>query len=184
MKKVLFITTSPTENGCGDQLIAAAMAAAQQAGAEVSRINLRDLSVAPCKACNACKVSGQCAQKDDFADILAKMKENDSIVVSSPIYFNLPCAQAITLLNRCFVMFGPPSEDHNQAAKAPKKLGVILTCGGSDPEQMKATASMATMFFMGSAPEQKIEVFGKAAENLSNPEYQEKAAEFGAWAAK
>ena len=50
-KQILFVTTSPTVNGSGDALVAEAMRASQNAGAECQRINFRDVNINYCKGC-------------------------------------------------------------------------------------------------------------------------------------
>ena len=133
MGKVLFIKTSPRAKGNGDTLVDAALNAAKSAGAETVRVDTRNLSVKPCKACNACMVTGSCVQKDDFGALLDAMKGSDSIVITVPIYMNLPTAQSVTLLNRLFQLFSPAYERSGKG----KRLAVMLTFGGSDPEKMQ-----------------------------------------------
>ena len=107
MNKVLFITTSPKANGNGDTLIDMSINAAKSIGAEIARIDTRKLSIHPCKACNACMKIGTCVQNDDFSELFSKIRESDGIVISLPIYMNLPCAQSVLLLNRLFQVFSP-----------------------------------------------------------------------------
>lgn len=54
MKKLLFLTTSPVIDGNGDALIDTAMNAAQGQGIITERINVREKTVNPCKACYQC----------------------------------------------------------------------------------------------------------------------------------
>lgn len=107
MSKILFITTSPVANGNGDTLIETAIEAAKNTGAETVRMDVRDMNIGSCKACNDCMERGSCVQQDDFDKVLSAVRECDSIIVTIPIYFNLPCSQAVTLLNRFFCLFSP-----------------------------------------------------------------------------
>ena len=191
MNKVLFITTSQRANGNGDTLIETALNAAKSVGAETTRIDTRKLNINPCKACNACMITGACVQKDDFAELFAAMKDSDSIVISAPIYMNLPCAQCITILNRLFNVFSP---EYKSSGKR-KKLAVMLTFGGSDPEKMKELVANAVGFFapveegaLGSSylTEYRIETFPQVEATLkeSPSAYLEKATELGKWVAE
>ena len=188
MNKVLFITTSPKANGNGDTLIDMSINAAKSIGAEIARIDTRKLSIHPCKACNACMKIGTCVQNDDFSELFSKIRESDGIVISLPIYMNLPCAQSVLLLNRLFQVFSP----EYKASGKNKKLAVMLTFGGSDPETMKKMVSDAVSFFapigddmLGNSflKEYRIETFPQVEVTLKeNPtQYLEKAAELGKW---
>lgn len=188
MNKVLFITTSPRKKGNGDILVDTAIATAKSNGADTTRIDTRDLNISPCKACNACMKTGTCIQKDDFGAVLSSMKDSDSIVIIVPIYMNLPCAQSIVLLNRLFNLFSP---EYKGSGKK-KKLAVMLTFGGSDPETMKNLTANAISFFApvgegalgsGFLTEYRIETFPQVEATLKeNPsEYLERATEVGMW---
>lgn len=50
MKKILFITATPTPHGNGDALIESAMEAVQDKNVEIKRIDLRKKQVNICKA--------------------------------------------------------------------------------------------------------------------------------------
>lgn len=182
MSNILFITTSPTVNGNGDTLTETALNAAKSAGANVTRIDSRNMNINGCKACNTCMKTGSCVQRDDFYEVLSAVKDSDSIVVSVPIYFNLPCAQAITLLNRFFTLFSP---EYVGSGKD-KKLAIMLTFGGSDPEKMKNLVMDAIGFF-NQAKEFRVELFPQLSSGpdvcKNTPTYLEKAADIGKWAA-
>lgn len=53
MKKLLLLTTSPTVGGNGDALMQAAAETAKECGAEIQRIDVRDLTIQPCKSAAA-----------------------------------------------------------------------------------------------------------------------------------
>ncbi len=137
MKKILFITTTPTVGGNGDILIEASMEVAKKEGAEVQRVDVRDKSIHPCKACYKCSYDGKCVQEDDFAEILDLIHESDGIIAEAPIYYNCMAAQAITVINRFCCTFA--FSDYESGPK--KKVGILLTCTGSSPEEMKRHVS-------------------------------------------
>ena len=49
MKKLLLLTTSPTKGGNGDALMQAAAEAARECGVEIQRIDVRNLTIHPCR---------------------------------------------------------------------------------------------------------------------------------------
>lgn len=173
MRKILIITSSPKTNGSGDILASAVEKAAVDNGAVVRRVALRDLNIAP--------FSFQQAD-DDFTEVMAQMRDADGIAVTVPIYFNMPCAQAVTLLNRCFCIFQP---DYVSSGKT-KKLAILETCGHGDPEKIRTMTEDAVGFFH-MVTECRIEVFSllsDPAEKAIDPDNVRRAAELGAWLAQ
>ncbi len=133
MKKILCLTTSPTVGGNGDALMAAAENAAAECGAEVRRIDIRDLTIHPCKGCYGCAKTGVCVQKDDMAAVLKALHECDGLIAEAPVYYNCMAAQALLVIDRLCCTFACKS--YQVGPK--KKIGVFLTCTGSDVEEMK-----------------------------------------------
>lgn len=133
MKKILCLTTSPTVNGNGDALMRAAAEAAAACGAEVQRIDVRSLTIHPCRGCYGCVKTGVCVQKDDMAPVLAALHECDGLIAEAPVYYNCMAAQALLVIDRLCCTFACKS--YQVGPK--KKVGVFLTCTGSDVEEMK-----------------------------------------------
>ena len=112
------------------QLLKTLLAAAEAAGAQTEVFSLDSLSVLPCKGCIAiCHSKGACHQQDDFAAILEGMLTADGIIYAVPNYMFGVTAQLKALLDRsslalhCMRFFG-------------KYAATIVTCGGSDPEDV------------------------------------------------
>ena len=133
MKKVLLLTTSPTVGGNGDALMQAAAETALECGAEIRRIDIRDLTINPCKGCYGCAKTGVCVQKDDMASVLAALHECDGLIAEAPVYYNCMAAQALLVINRLCCTFACK----NYPLGPKKKISVFLTCTGSDVEEMK-----------------------------------------------
>lgn len=185
MKKILFLTTTPTVGGNGDALIEAAMSAAKAAGARVQRIDIREKHINPCKACYGCRADGVCTQKDDFAGVLAAIHECDGLVAEAPIYYNCMAAQAITVIDRFCCTFCCPTYQIGPR----KKIGVLLTCTGSSPDEMKRHVRNIVELpsLQRSIEEEKTEVFTgcvASATCRNTEEYLERARVIGNWAAE
>lgn len=133
MKKILFLTTSPVAGGNGDALTEAAMKAAEGPDVVLERINVREKTIHPCNACYQCAKDGVCVQKDDFKEILQKIHEAEGIVVTAPIYYNCMAAQALLVVNRLCCTFACKKYQIGPR----KKVAVMLTCTGSEEEEMK-----------------------------------------------
>ncbi len=101
-KRVLVLSSSPRREGNSDQLCSRFVAGAQEAGHEVEKVVLRDEEIAPCRACDGCRHTGVCVQRDDMAAILDRMLAADVIVLATPVYFYSMSAQMKTLIDRTY----------------------------------------------------------------------------------
>lgn len=100
-KKVLILSGSPRINGNSDLLCGEFMRGAQEAGHEVERIHVASKKIHPCSGCYYCTDhGGQCAHKDDMAEILQKMIDADVLVLASPVYFYSIDAQLKAVIDR------------------------------------------------------------------------------------
>lgn len=101
MKNVLILSGSPRLNGNSDLLCNEFMRGAQEAGHEVEKIRVATKKIGYCRACYFCRDhEGQCAVRDDMAEILEKMLKADVIVLASPVYFYSVDAQLKTVIDR------------------------------------------------------------------------------------
>lgn len=87
MKKILIISGGGRPNGNTAQLINEFIRGATEAGHQTEHINLNKLQVNGCTGCNACRYGKPCVQKDDFNQLIPKIKEADLIAFASPLYF-------------------------------------------------------------------------------------------------
>jgi multimeric flavodoxin WrbA len=79
---------------------------AKAAGHQAEKINLRDLHIGHCLACEHCRQhDGVCVQKDDMAAVLEKMLAADVIVLATPLYFYNMNGQMKTLIDRVYPVY-------------------------------------------------------------------------------
>ncbi|MDD4137416.1 MAG: flavodoxin family protein, partial [Methanoregula sp.] len=64
------------------------LAGAAEAGAVTEMIDLCDLRITPCSACEGCSFNGICVFDDDVPALLTRMKEADGIIFASPVYID------------------------------------------------------------------------------------------------
>ena len=134
MKKINLVNASPRQNGnCS---MAMEIIRKNISDAEVEVFNLREKTVNPCIACNACKAKDTvfCVQKDDMADLLPRIDSCDALVVATPIYFGMINGPAKTFLDRIYPFFNPSKPNGTIAAKFNKKCAIILTAGSMPRE--------------------------------------------------
>jgi multimeric flavodoxin WrbA len=83
---VLGISGSPHRHGNTETLLDKFLEGAQEAGATVEKVVLKDLHYSPCRGCNACHKTGDCIVQDDAIGLYGKIMAADCIAVASPIY--------------------------------------------------------------------------------------------------
>ena len=87
--KILAINGSPrTVLSNTHRLTQFVVEGATDAGAETEMIDLCDLRVTPCTACEGCSFNGICVFEDDVPALVARMREADGIVFASPVYID------------------------------------------------------------------------------------------------
>lgn len=186
MKKIIVVKGSPRANGNSDTMADAAIAAMGK-DVEVIEFALRDKTVNGCKGCGGCK--GEkigCVQKDDMAALIDELRSCDGLILASPVYFGYITGPCKTFIDRLYALFNPAKGPLVEAK--PRKLGVILTFGGSPVEAMDAMSkSVAGCFGVLGISEMKNALAGGCQEKSAckdKPEYLAKAAELGKWLAE
>lgn len=104
-KNVLIIGSSPRACGNSETLSMAFAKGAEEAGHTVEMVLLRDKHISNCVACNSCYQTHRCIIQDDTIEILEKMKNADTIVLSSPVYFYTVNASMKQLIDRCYSIY-------------------------------------------------------------------------------
>ncbi|MFT0898274.1 flavodoxin family protein [Candidatus Methanoprimaticola sp. MG2] len=130
MSEVTAIIASPRKNGNGATIVGKMVETLEAAGKKVNVFYLNQLeNVKGCQACMGCKKAGKCVRKDDLTPVLESIAESESVILSTPDYFGLACAQYRTLEDRFYGYVG--MKDGNFVANIPegKKVAVVVTSG-------------------------------------------------------
>lgn len=134
--KVLAFAGSPRRHGNSETLLDWVLGEMEkQPGVEVEKHALTDITIAPCKGCNACEKLNACVQKDDIVWVEEKIIEADIIILSSPIYCMGIAAQPKALIDRAQVF-----RSRKYVLKLPvvpverkgKRIGIFLASAGQD----------------------------------------------------
>ncbi len=137
--KVLLTSASPRHHGNVYTALNEAQRALENDGIQTELIEIGTKPIRGCIACNWCKThpdEHRCVFDDDIANIIsAKAAEADGFVFGAPVYYGVPNASAIALIQRMLYS--------NLAAFAYKPVANVCVCrrGG-------ATASYQTMNMM------------------------------------
>lgn len=110
MKKVLIISTSLRTNSNSDILARECEKGARDAGLDIEYVSLKGKDIKYCIGCLSCQKTNKCVLNDDVAAIMAKVKEAEVIVYTTPIYYYEMCGQMKTLLDRLNPLY---SSDYN-----------------------------------------------------------------------
>ena len=100
MSKVLVISTSLRAKSNSDILTGSLINGAKDAGHEVEHISIKGKNLGFCIGCLACQKTQQCVLKDDAVWIAEKVKNADTLVFATPIYYYEMSGQMKTLLDR------------------------------------------------------------------------------------
>lgn len=106
MKNVLIISSSLRGGSNSEILAHEAEKGAIDAGNVVEFINLKGKDIKFCIGCLACQKTGKCVQKDDMAEMIAKVQNADVLIFATPIYYYEMSGQLKTFLDRCNPLYG------------------------------------------------------------------------------
>ena len=129
-KKVLILSSSPRKGGNSDLLCDRFADGAREAGHTVEKIRLSEKKVGYCTGCYFCQKNGVCAQKDDAAEILAKMLAADVMVLATPVYFYTLSAQLKALIDRTVAIYPRLTN---------KRFYYLMTMADTDNEKFQGT---------------------------------------------
>ena len=127
--KVLGIMGSPRIKGNTDLLLDEALRGAQSQGAEVEKITVANLKIAPCREIYVCLKDGNCAIRDDMDGIYLRILAADAIIVASPIFFYTVSAQLMPLISRCQALWSRKYVLKNM--NIPLKKGAFIAVGAT-----------------------------------------------------
>lgn len=106
MKKVLIVSSSLRSGSNSEILAHEAERGAKDAGNDVEFLSLKGKDIKFCIGCLACQKTGKCVQKDDMAEMIAKVQNADVLIFTTPIYYYEMSGQLKTFLDRCNPLYG------------------------------------------------------------------------------
>ncbi|MBO4312543.1 MAG: flavodoxin family protein [Desulfovibrionaceae bacterium] len=131
MSRILVLAGSPRVNGNTDRLVASfAEGAGKNHVVEIASVH--DYAVSPCIGCNSCfsREGNECFQHDDMSVIYAKLREADTLIIASPVYFYGLSAQLKAVIDRLHT----PMRNSFPI----RRLGLILVGAAVLPEMFDA----------------------------------------------
>lgn len=187
--KIMGITAG-RHDGNSDILLKQALLACQEAGAEVTLVNLRDYNILDCTGCTACSegmAHGKrvpCVLKDmDDKDLITEeMLKQDGVIFSAPTYDLFPSANYLRFAQRNLAYETAFLQAIGAIEKKDRVAGLIAVGGSMDSWQSIALPAMQATTFTNSF--QVIDmILGKrlasAAQCLLNDELMDRAYQMG-----
>jgi len=141
--KILAIDASPVR-GVISLSVEEAAAAAETAGAEVTRIRLSDLKVLSCTGCGWCRYTDACKITDDVPHLAELIEQSDGVIFGVASYFRRPDETISTVLERLKCYFpdsgqlmlkgvGPREVPFAPTVRAAKRAVIITACSAPEP---------------------------------------------------
>jgi multimeric flavodoxin WrbA len=149
MTQIIAIYGSPRKNGNSAALLKKAVAGARQEGADVEEVFLRDHKISPCLEIYNCIKTGECAIRDDFPEILAKLEASKGIMLASPIFFYTVSAHTKTFMDRCQSLWVRKYWIEKQVfGKAPEtRKGLFISVGATEGKKLFDGAILTVKYF-------------------------------------
>jgi multimeric flavodoxin WrbA len=148
--KVIGIYGSPRKAGNTDLMLDAFMEGAETAGAEVSRVYVRDLEIRGCLGCGHCDKTGTCVQKDDMQQVYPLLEQAQGIVVASPVYFYSVTAQLKLLVDRTQALYMKRElfmKGRQIAREGPQRKGFLLLAGATRGKRLFECSILTVKYF-------------------------------------
>jgi len=134
---VLGLAGSARRGGNTETLLDWCLEAARQEGAAVVKIALSELDLHGCRACDACRKTGICVQKDDMDVLYPYLRNADSIVLAAPTYFMGVPSVPKMVIDRCQPLWALKYVLKQSIATpgSPERRGGLLSCAGMESMQ-------------------------------------------------
>jgi multimeric flavodoxin WrbA len=124
-KKIVGLSCGRKHSNSED-LLKAALMAAEEEGCETEIVRAMDHKVTPCNSCFACMKTGRCA-KDDTDWILEQTMLGDSaVIVSAPVYHLRSCSYLMIIAEKTNHLFSKKDGIFER-----KRVGAAISVGGS-----------------------------------------------------
>lgn len=170
--KVLGIMGSPRKKGNTNALLDAALETAVELGAQVEKIILEELVIAPCSEAEYEHVleNGYPVVKDDIYFVIDKMRWADAIILASPVFFGSLSAQVKTMVDRFQCVWISRREGWADLFSE-KKEGAFICCEATDRQDfLENASSIVKHFFATCNIEYSEELLCKGLESAQDAE--------------
>jgi multimeric flavodoxin WrbA len=139
---------SPRKGGNSDLILDSALEGAQQQGADVKRIYVRDLHMSGCVECGGCEKTGKCVIQDDMQDVYPLLDDADIIILSSPIFFYGLSSQVKALIDRAQAIWSRKRlQEKGSERQGTRGRDSLLAVAATRGEKLFQGAQMVAKYF-------------------------------------
>lgn len=165
---VLGLQGSPRTKGNTARLLSAFMDETRRLGAEAATLNVAEMDIHPCRACNACREDGRCIIDDDMQAVYPLIRRADLVAAASPIFFYGVTASLKALIDRTQAMWNSRYVRGLSDPGRGTRRGVFLSVGATKGDRLFEGAGLSVKYFFdalgardfGSLTFRKIENIG------------------------
>ncbi len=136
---------SPRIKGNTDLLLDEALKGAKSEGAEVAKIVVDKLKIAPCREYYGCLKDGNCVIRDDMDGIYPKLLAADGIIIASPMFFYGLTAQLKALIDRCQALWARKYVLRNLPDA--RRKGAFIAVGATKGKQLFDGSRLTIKYF-------------------------------------
>jgi multimeric flavodoxin WrbA len=128
-KRILIIAASPRKNSNSTILALKAAEAVESSGGEADVVQIGNLRIGPCNACDLCRTGSRegCVIDDDMQPLYQKIRDSEGIIFVTPIYWFNVSAQMKLFIDRTYAL-----RDGSNYGFTGKDVGVIVTYEDED----------------------------------------------------
>jgi multimeric flavodoxin WrbA len=144
--RVTGIMGSPRIKGNTDQLLDEALKGAAANGAEIEKIIVDKLNIAPCREYYGCLESGICDIRDDMDEVYPKLMSSDVIIIASPMFFYGLTAQLKALIDRGQAIWARKYVLKQAPPKSGRK-GAFIGVGATKGDQLFQGSILTIKYF-------------------------------------
>jgi multimeric flavodoxin WrbA len=147
--KIVAIYGSPRRQGNTALLLKKAIEGAQDFGARVEEIRLRDLKISPCLEIYGCKETGECSIKDDFQKVRDTILASQGLMLASPIFFYNVSAHTKILMDRFQSLWVKKYwlENPSGDQKIVKRRGLFIAAGATKGKKLFDGVLLSLRYF-------------------------------------
>jgi multimeric flavodoxin WrbA len=149
MKRIVAVYGSPRKKGNTALLLDEAVRGAEEAGAQVAKIHLRELKMSPCLEIYGCQKDGRCVIKDDFQKVYDLVLGSQGIILASPIFFYAVSAQVKILMDRFQALWVKKYwiDQVPLGTKNYTRRGLLIAVGASTGKKLFDGALLSVKYF-------------------------------------
>ena len=145
--KVLGIMGSPRKRGNTDLLLDKALRGAESEGAEVEKLIVIDLKIAPCGEFYGCLRDGKCVINDDMQQVYSKLLEAEGIILASPMFFYGLTSQVKALIDRCQALWVRKHVLKQIPLRPTRSKGIFISVGATKGTRLFEGAQLTLKYF-------------------------------------